>query len=48
MVERNAFLKKQTANIMHPNEKNMFRVANHKNNGDYYEYAILSHLSHEL
>ena len=45
--ERKAFHAKQSINIMYPNKENMFRLANHKTNGDYYKNPCLSYLMNE-
>ena len=42
------FLRNQSTNIMHPNEKDMFAVANPKISGYYYEYPCFSYSSDEL
>ena len=41
MVRRKLFLESQSINIMYPNGDNMFMDANHKMNGNYYEYQCL-------
>ena len=45
---KNSFSFGTTTNIMNPNEKNIFLVANHKNSGHYYEYPCLPHSINRL